>query len=55
MGTTRDTSSVVHLHLSPLFSPDYSWQPFPLSVQYRPITGQAPRGGLQPPLAQRLW
>jgi len=28
--------------------------PFPLSVQYLPITMQAPRGGLQPSLAQRL-
>ena len=48
------TSSVVHLHSSLLFAPDQFNQPFPLSVQYPFITKQAPRGGLQPSLAQRL-
>ena len=48
------TSSVVHLHSSLLFQPDQFNQPFPLSVQYQFITKQAPRGGLQPSLAQRL-
>jgi len=48
------TSSMVHLHPSLLPVPDCSRQPFPLSVQYQFITKQAPRGGLQPPLAQRL-
>jgi hypothetical protein len=48
------TSTVVHFHSSLLFLPDCFQQPFPLSVQYLFITKQAPRGGLQPPLAQRL-
>ena len=54
-GTVREalTSSVVHLHSSLLSLPDCFYQPFPLSVQYRFITKQAPGGGLQPPLAQR--
>jgi len=42
----------VHLSYSHLTTPA---QPFPLSVQYQLITQPAPRGGLQPPLAQRLW
>ena len=45
------TSSMVHLHSSLLPVPDYFKQPFPLSVQHRFTTKQAPRGGLQPLLA----
>jgi hypothetical protein len=40
-----DASSRVHLRSSFLFSPESFKDPFPLSVQYRSITQEAPRGG----------
>ena len=44
----------VHLHSSLQHTPDTFIMPFPLSVQHHTITRTAPRGGLQPPLVQRL-
>lgn len=41
----------VHLSYSHLIRPS---EPFPLPVQHRFVTKTAPRGGLQPPLTQRL-
>lgn len=49
------TSSEVHLRSTLLHSPDWSSQPFPLSVQYQLVTQSAPRGGLKPALAHRFW
>ena len=40
-----DTSTKVHLRSSFLFSPESFKDPFPLSVQYRSVTREAPRGG----------
>ena len=45
----------IHSSNCPLFPPDpVHAGPFPLSVQYRFVTKEAPRGGLQPPLSKRL-
>jgi len=40
-----DASTRVHLRSSFLFSPESFKDPFPLSVQYRSVTQEAPRGG----------